>query len=161
LIIRRDECSLGPDIGERLPARCAMRHPVRTRRRAPMGEKGTAAADGAGPSGGGAPGHRPAGRRIGRRVGQVLLALVLVALLIWGILFFRVLVLLPRTAQEQAAQGYELMLKEFTRLAAADADVLDAEFGAPLGTLRTVTCSVEPSEQVTVRRDRQSTRLNS
>src|SRR5699024_660142 len=124
LIIRRDECSLGPDIGERMPAPCAMRHPVRTRRRAPMGEQGTAAADGAGPSGGGAPGRRPAGRRIGRRVGQVLLALVLVALLIWGILFFRVLVLLPRTAQEQADQGYELMLKEFTRLAAADADVL-------------------------------------
>lgn len=112
-----------------------------------MGEQGTAAADGAGPSGGGAPGRRPAGRRIGRRVGQVLLAFVLVALLIWGILFFRVLVLLPRTAQEQADQGYELMLKEFTRLAAADADVLDAEFGAPLGTLRTVTCSVEPSDR--------------
>ncbi len=72
---------------------------------------------------------------------------MLVVLLIWGVLFFRVLVLLPRTAQEQADQGYELVLKEFTRLAAADAEVLDAEFGAPLGTLRTVTCSVEPSDR--------------
>src|SRR5699024_5421956 len=147
-----------------MPAPCAMRHPVRTRRRAPMGEQGTAAADGAGPSGGGAPGRRPAGRRIGRRVGQVLLALVLVALLIWGIGLFRVLGPLPRAAQgqagrraadglqarpaqEQADQGYEHVLEEFTRLAAADAEVLDAEFGAPLGTLRTVTCSVEPSDR--------------
>ena len=112
-----------------------------------MGEQSTTATDGADPSGRGAQGRRSPGRRVGRRVGQVLLALVLVALLIWGISFFRVLVLLPRTAQEQADQGYEHVLEEFTRLAAADAEVLDTEFGAPLGTLRTVTCSVEPSDR--------------
>src|SRR5699024_3152680 len=125
----------------------AVRHPVGTRRRAPMGEQSTAAADGADASGRGAQGRRSPGRRVGRRVGQVLLALVLVALLIWGISFFRVLVLLPRTAQEQAYHVYEHVLEEFTRVVAADADVLDAEFGAPLGTLRTVTCSVEPSDR--------------
>ncbi|WP_394215307.1 hypothetical protein [Brachybacterium vulturis] len=86
-------------------------------------------------------------RRIGRRIGQVLLALLLVALLIWGLMFLRVYVLLPRTAQREANQGYELMLEEFAQLAAADAEVLDAEFGAPLGTVRTVACSVEPSDR--------------
>lgn len=111
-----------------------------------MGEESTAGVGGAGPTELGAGRRRPDRRRIGRRFGQVLLALLLVALLIWGAMFLRVLILLPRTAQHQANQGYELMLEEFTRLAAADAAVLDEEFGAPLGTVRTVACSVEPSD---------------
>ncbi|MDN5822438.1 MAG: hypothetical protein L0H39_13255, partial [Brachybacterium sp.] len=84
---------------------------------------------------------------IGRRIGQVVLALLLVALLVWGVMFLRVFVLLPRTAQHEASEGYELMLEEFAQLATADADVLDAKFGAPLGTVRTVVCSVEPSDR--------------
>lgn len=114
-----------------------------------MGERGMAGAGTAWPAGVGTANRGlqgPGRRRIGRRIGQILLALLLVALLLWGAMFLRVLVLLPRDAQEQANQGYELMLAEFTQLAAADAEVLDAKFDAPLGTLRTVVCSVEPSD---------------
>lgn len=110
-----------------------------------MGEQ-SMAGDEAEPPGLGAAGRGPGRRRIGRRIRQALLALLLVALLIWGAMFLRAFVLLPRAAQDQANEGYELMLEEFTRLAAADADVLDVEFGAPLGVLRTVVCSVEPSD---------------
>lgn len=116
-----------------------------------MGEQGTAGVDGSVPPGDGSTAAGPETaarrRRIGRRIGQVLLALLLVALLIWGVMFLRVHVLLPRTAQREANQGYELMLEEFAQLAAADAEVLDAEFGAPLGTVRTVAFSVEPSDR--------------
>ena len=62
-------------------------------------------------------------------------------------MFLRALVLLPRIAQAEASQGYELMSEEFTRLSGADAEALDAEVGAPLGTVRTVTCAVEPSDR--------------
>ncbi|SLN05215.1 hypothetical protein FM106_30140 [Brachybacterium faecium] len=62
-------------------------------------------------------------------------------------MFLRALVLLPRTAQAEASQGYELMSEEFTRLSGADAEALDADVGAPLGTVRTVTCAVEPSDR--------------
>ena len=62
-------------------------------------------------------------------------------------MFLRALVLLLHIAQAEASQGYELMSEEFTRLSGADAEALDAEVGAPLGTVRTVTCAVEPSDR--------------
>lgn len=116
-----------------------------------MGEQSRAGADGTGPSGAGETERWPFGSsrrgRIGRRIGQVLLALLLVSLLVWGVMFLRVFVLLPRTAQDEASEGYELMLEEFAQLAAADAAVLDPEFGAPLGTVRTVDCAVDSSDR--------------
>ena len=64
-----------------------------------MGEQGTAGVDGSVPPGDGSTAAGPETaarrRRIGRRIGQVLLALLLVALLIWGVMFLRVHVLVP------------------------------------------------------------------
>lgn len=97
------------------------------------------------PGAGQAP-HRPVHRRLGRRAGRVLLVAALVALLIWGVMFLRVLVLLPHTAQQEASEGYELIAEEFAGLAAADAELLEAEFGPALSIERTVHCAVEPSD---------------
>lgn len=111
-----------------------------------MGEDVTERADGAERSGAGEAPRRSMRRRIVRRIGQALLAAVLVVLLIWGVMFLRAFVLLPRTAQQEASDGYELITEEFTRLAAADAELLDAAFGPALGTERTVHCAVEPAD---------------
>jgi hypothetical protein len=48
-----------------------------------------------------------AASQIGRRVGQVLLALVLMVLLIWGLMFLRALVPRPHPAQHAATAGLE------------------------------------------------------
>lgn len=97
------------------------------------------------PGAGQAP-HRPVHRRLGRRAGRVLLVAALVVLLIWGVMFLRVLVLLPHTAQQEASEGYELTAEEFAGLAAADAELLEAEFGPALSIERTVHCAVEPAD---------------
>lgn len=111
-----------------------------------MGEQAMEGADDAAPrEAQGAP-RRLSRHRIGRRIGQLLLAALLVALLVWGAMFLRSFVLLPRTAQQEASDGYALMTEEFTRLAAADAELLDAEFGPVLGAERTLHCAVEPAD---------------
>ena len=86
----------------------------------------------------------PAGRwrRIGRRIGLVLLARLLALLLIWALMFLRVLVWRPHVAQQEATAGLERARSELDRLAAADGAALNERFGAPLGTTRTVLCEL-------------------
>lgn len=92
---------------------------------------------------------RPTGRarRLGRRIIQVVLAVAVVMLLIWALMFLRAFVLLPHAAQQEATTGLQHARENLEQLAADDADVLDAEVGAPSGTVRTISCAVGPVDQ--------------
>ncbi|MGP9538888.1 hypothetical protein ACT3SP_12810 [Brachybacterium sp. AOP43-C2-M15] len=86
-------------------------------------------------------------RRMRRLLARLVLGLLLVIALVLSLMLLRVHLLLPRTAQQEATEGYERASSAFADLAAADAAALDDEFGAPLGTSRTVACSVGTAEQ--------------
>lgn len=82
-----------------------------------------------------------------RRGARILLALLLVAVLLWGALFLHATVLRPRAAQQEAADGLALAETDLDALAQTDAAALDPAFGAPVGRSRTLQCSLEPSDQ--------------
>lgn len=83
-------------------------------------------------------------RGLGRRIGIVLCAIVLVVALIWGVALVQVTLLLPRNAQRDATAGLAAGVAELADLAAADAAILDEEFGEPVGAERRLRCAIHP-----------------
>lgn len=86
-------------------------------------------------------------RRILRALAKVAPGVVVLILVIWAGLFFRVLVILPSAAEDDATTGLQAALAELPPLAQADASVLDPDYGPPVATRREVDCAVEPSDQ--------------
>lgn len=79
--------------------------------------------------------------------GRVVLALLLVALLIWAGLFTRVFLWLPWSAQKEANTGLHAAMADLPPLVDADAEALDPEFGEPVVTKRFVDCRVYPADR--------------
>ncbi|MDO5662650.1 MAG: hypothetical protein Q4G40_08150, partial [Brachybacterium sp.] len=86
-------------------------------------------------------------RRVLRGLATGVLALGVVGLLIWGLMFFRVFVLLPQQARTEAQTGLDAAVLDLPALAEADGEALDAAFGPVVGTERSVQCSVYPVDR--------------
>lgn len=82
-----------------------------------------------------------------RRAAKILLALLLVSVLLWGVMFLRATVLRPNAAQQEAADALALAESDLDTLAQVDATALDQELGAPVGRTRTLACTLEPTDQ--------------